>query len=411
MNPRRPAIVVFSSLFPSEARPLAGIFIRERMFRVGTRLPITVVAPRAWFPGQRLLRLLRPQFRPNARAYERQEGVEIYRPRFLSVPGFFKQWDGMLMALGARSILRRLRAEGRCDIIDSHFGYPDGYAGTLLGRWLKVPVTITMRGTEARQAAIPLLRKRLRKALHAATRVFAVAEALKRIAVSMDMAPERVVVIGNGIDTGKFQRVDRKTARAALDLPDDAVVLVSVGGLCERKGFHRVIECLPRLVDAHSEIYYLIVGGASPEGDWTGRLKSMVSERGLDAHVRFLGPVAPAELRIPLSAADIFVLATRNEGWANVFLEAMACGLPVVTTDVGGNREVVRENFLGTVVPFGDQEALTAALDAAIAREWDRDRIVGYARENSWESRVSCLVREFEAIHAAAGRSAQGQCE
>jgi teichuronic acid biosynthesis glycosyltransferase TuaC len=98
----------------------------------------------------------------------------------------------------------------------------------------------------------------------------------------------------------------------------------------------------------------------------------------------------------------VFVLATRNEGWANVFLEAMACGLPVVTTDVGGNAEVVCRPELGLLVPFGDGAALTAALNRALAHEWNRTAILEYARANQWDRRVAQLLRAFEALMQAA---------
>ena len=110
----------------------------------------------------------------------------------------------------------------------------------------------------------------------------------------------------------------------------DAPVLESVGALVERKGFHRVIECLPALRRRFPGLRYLVVGGPGPEGDWGARLRRDVIDLGLQECVVFLGTLAPGELNVPLSAADVFVLATRNEGWANVLLEAMACGLPVV---------------------------------------------------------------------------------
>jgi glycosyltransferase involved in cell wall biosynthesis len=94
----------------------------------------------------------------------------------------------------------------------------------------------------------------------------------------------------------------------------------------------------------------------------------------------------------------VFVLATRNEGWANVFLEAMSCGLPVVTTNVGGNAEVVCRPELGELVPFGDSEALTEALAGALVRQWDRAKIESYARANSWDERVQALVAEFTGL-------------
>ena len=120
---------------------------------------------------------------------------------------------------------------------------------------------------------------------------------------------------------------------------------------------------------------------------------------GLADVVRFLGPLPPERLREPLSAADVFVLATRNEGWANAFLEAMACGLPVVTTDVGGNAEVVCQPELGIVVPFGNTERLFEALRQALVCRWDSAKVVAYARTNTWDRRVAVLVDRFRAIH------------
>jgi len=398
----RPAIVTFCSLFPSRAQPYAGLFIRERMFRVGNALHVTVVAPAPWFPLQRLLRRWRPGFRPGAPLFEQQDGHDVWYPRFVSIPGIMKGLDGFLMALGALPTLRKLKREGRLDIIDAHFGYPDGYAATLLGRWLNVPVTITMRGTEARHARVPSLRRKLVRALSRANRVFSVSESLRQVALSMGVAPERVRVVGNGVDLAKFAPIDRADARRRLGIAVNAPVLISVGGLVERKGFHRVLGCLAELRKSYPDLVYLIVGGASPEGDWSDRLEVLSRRLGLDECVRFLGSLPSAELPIPLSAADVFVLATANEGWANVFLEAMACGLPVVTTDVGGNAEVVCSPALGTIVPAGDAASLAAQIRVALGRAWDRAAIRRYAEQHSWDSRVALLTDEFCALGAHA---------
>lgn len=394
----RPRLLVFSSLFPSSAQPAAGLFIRERMFRVARHLPMVVVAPVPWFPLQGLIRLLRPGYRPMPPLREVQQGIVVWHPRFLSVPGLFRSWDGLLMAFSCLPLLRRLKGDFGFDVIDAHFTYPDGYAATWLGRWLNVPVTITLRGTEVPHARHPGKRRRMLTALARAARVFAVAEALKRHVANLGAAPDKIEVVGNGVDTDVFHPEDRAQARARLSLSPEAKVLVSVGGLVERKGFHRVIGVLPHLVNEFPDLVYLIVGGASPEGDMRAELEEQVARLGLARHVRFLGVVPPEELRWPLSAADVFVLATRNEGWANVFLEAMACGLPVVTTDVGGNREVVRDESLGYIVPFGDQVALREALTAALRRQWDRARIRAYAAENSWDTRITTLVTRFREL-------------
>jgi len=173
--------------------------------------------------------------------------------------------------------------------------------------------------------------------------------------------------------------------------------------LVERKGMHRVIDCLPALIEHHPRLHYLIVGGASPEGDNRGELVAQVARLGLAGRVHFLGALPPDELKTPLSAADVFVLATRNEGWANVFLEAMACGLPVVTTDVGGNAEVVCRAELGSIVPFGDAAALQRALDAALDAQWDRGAILDYARANQWDTRIAQLLRAYAPLLRGGG--------
>jgi teichuronic acid biosynthesis glycosyltransferase TuaC len=128
----------------------------------------------------------------------------------------------------------------------------------------------------------------------------------------------------------------------------------------------------------------------------SARLRAQVETLGLQKQVHFIGTWPPERLKVPLSAADVFVLATSYEGWSNAFLEAMACGLPVVTTRVGGNAEVVSSPALGSLVEFGDRAALTAALDNALSRSWDRQQIIDYARANAWEKRIPQLIEVFE---------------
>lgn len=400
-----PSIVVFSSLFPSEIQPGAGLFIRERMFRVGKQLPLSVVAPTPWFPFQGVLHRFRPHFRPGAPEAEIQQGFTVSYPRFLSIPGLLKRYDGFFMALGAFPVLRRLKNEGRLDLIDAHFAYPDGYAATLIGGWLKVPVTITLRGTETRHIQDPRLAGKVLRALQRATQVFSVSEALRNVVVTAGADASKIEVVGNGVDAARFSPKDREASRRALQLPSSAKVLVTVGGLVPRKGFHRVIDIIPQLLKRWPDLVYLIVGGASAEGNNRKELEDQVAHLGLQNAVRFLGPRPPHELAEILSASDLFVLATSNEGWANVLLEAMGCGLPVVTTDVGGNREVVCHQGLGTVVPFGDPVALAAAITAALENHWDRQVIRAYAATNSWDERVDRLCTHFLRIANTLARS------
>lgn len=396
----KPRILVFSSLFPNKCQPSAGLFIRERMFRVAAHYPLIVVSPKPWFPFQSIIRRIKPGYRPMPDQEEIQDNIHVYFPRFLSFPSLFRALDGLSMAVSSWFLLRKLKREYSFNVIDAHFAYPDGYAATRLGRWFKVPVTITLRGTEVRHSQRGLRRPML-TGLHDATHIFSVANSLKQHVVSMGVSADKIQVVGNGVDTERFYPLRKNEERRKLGIKENSTVLISVGGLVERKGFHRVIECLPELLGKMPDLHYLIVGGASGEGDWTNRLKQQVEKLGLSKNVHFLGIVSPDALNSPLSAADVFVLSTRNEGWANVFLEAMACGLPVVTTRVGGNPEVVCRPELGMLVPFGDQKALQDSLQKAMDMQWDRKSIQNYAIENSWSIRVDILIKAFNEIVAS----------
>ncbi len=398
VDERKSALVVFSSLFPSPANPGAGLFIRERMFRVGRRLPVTVISPQPWFPLQGLIRHFRSNYRPMPPRELVQEGITVFYPRFLSFPGVFRWLDGLSMAVASYALMRQLLREGQAHIIDAHFAYPDGYAATLLGKWLGLPTTITLRGTEPRTAGYWIRGRLQRKAMMRADRVFSVADSLRSLALSVGVSENRTLTVGNGVDVEKFHPIARDEARKTLNLSVELPVLVSVGGLVRRKGFHRVIELMPDLLVNGVTPHLLVVGGPGPEGDWSERLHGLVRKLGLESNVHFLGFQSPEKLKMILSAADVFVLATSNEGWANVFLEAMACGLPVITTDVGGNREVVNDARLGSVVPFGDMEALRAAVQQALECQWDRDFILGYAKANTWDQRVTTLVSHYRTI-------------
>ena len=393
-----PRLLVYSSLFPFPADPNAGVFIRERMFRVAQHFPTVVVSPKAWSPIDWLIRLRRPRFRPVAPRVEVQYGIMVYSPRFFSLPGVFKHWDSTFMALSSYFTMRALHKKFGFNIIDAHFGYPDGHAASLLARWFKVPFTVTMRGSESTYAESPVFRRRIAIALRQAVKVIGVSDSLRRLAVQLGAPEENTLVIGNAVDSVRFQPMDRSQARHRLGLKQAQQVIISVGWLIERKGFHRVIDVLPDLIQRYPNLCYLIVGGPTGADNMEARLHQQVADMGLQKHVQFLGSLRPDDLKWPLSAADVFVLATRREGWANVFLEAMACGLPVVTTDVDGNPEVVCSADLGRIVPFGDKEALQIAVDDALATVWDRAAIRAHAEENSWDNRVSTLKALFDSV-------------
>jgi glycosyltransferase involved in cell wall biosynthesis len=339
--------------------------------------------------------------------FEVSQGFEIHRPWFLCFPGIFKWSDGLFMALCSWPTVRSLARQHGVNIVDAHFGYPDGYAASLLARWLGLPLILTLRGKEERLSRTAV-RRPLCAAIRSATRVVAVSEALRQLAVNVaGIPPQRTIVIGNGVDLAKFHSVDRSKARQAIGVPSDAEILISVGTLVERKGFHRVIACLPALLARHPKLHYLIVGGSGPEGDITGTLKRQVAELGLTGRVSFLGPIPPERLREAYSAADVFVLATSYEGWANVFLEAMACGRPVVAMRAGAVPELL-DDRVGVMAEPGEPRRAAANLAAAIAALYERDldALGSAARQHvvgnhSWNRALQSLMARYQSAISA----------
>lgn len=386
-------ILVLSINFPSSAAPTQGVFVKERLRYLATHCKIKVISPVPWFP---LLRYFKRNSANPVPAFEVIDGFEVWHPRFFYIPLVFKCLDGFFLFLSVLLTVKKIRKFFPFDLIDAHFAYPDGFAGVLLGKLFHVPVSVTLRGTIVPLSLFHIRRSLIQWTLNRATYLFAVAEFLKSIAILIGVPGKTIRVIPNGVDSGTFFPMDRVKARQNLKLPERGKILISVGSLIEHKGYHRIINVLPELLKEFPSLVYVIIGGASSAGDYSAELRQLVMKLGLEQHVWFAGPKYHRELREWLSAADLFCLATKCEGWANVFLEAMACGLPVVATDVGGNREIIVSEEVGYLVPYGDSEGLKGAICKALDKTWDKEGIVSYARQYSWEDAASRIISIYQ---------------
>jgi glycosyltransferase involved in cell wall biosynthesis len=388
-------ILVLSSVFPNPKQLTFGSFVRERVVRMARHCDVVVVAPVPWFP---MNRILRGATRSGIARREVQGNLTVHHPRAFSVPGVLKALDGLFYFLSVLPTVARIRRRFPFEVIDAHFVYPDGMAAWLLGRVFRCPVTVTLRGT-----IVPLSRFRLRRiqitsVLARVGLVFAVSESLKAAAVALGIPAAKIRVIPNGVDTAVFAPRPRAEARTELGLPADGPILLSVGALSPRKGHQRVIEVLPKLLAMYPRLLYVVVGTAGVEGNTGPLLERLIDKLGLRDHVRLAGGRPHEEIARWLAAADAFCLATSNEGRANVILEALACGVPVVTTDVGGNREVINDGTDGFLVPIGDSDALAGALLRALGTLWDHDSISRRGAARTWDRTVEDLVAEFRAL-------------
>jgi glycosyltransferase involved in cell wall biosynthesis len=142
--------------------------------------------------------------------------------------------------------------------------------------------------------------------------------------------------------------------------------------------------------------------GAAPSESYRRQLEQLVARHRLGGHVRIAGPRPHDEMPRWMAAADLFCLATRSEGWCNAITEALACGLPVVTTRVGGNEEIVRDGHDGLLVPFWDAAAFQGALTTALQRPWDRPAISARARAAGWRHTAALVVQAFTDVTTGA---------
>lgn len=388
-------ILVVTSVFPNIKQPTLGIFVKERMFCVARDCELKVVAPVPWFP---FVNYIKRDYRPRVPYLEIQEGIEVYHPRFFSIPKFFKSLDGIFFFFSSIITMLNIRKNFKFDIIDSHFVYPDGFGAVLLGKLFKKPVTVTVRGTLRRLLKSPLLKIQVSYALRKAVKIFSVCEDLRKVVIKAGIPVEKVSVVPNGVDIKKFKPREKMEARRELGLPLDKKIILSIGGLVPRKGFHKVIGVLPKIKEKIPDVIYVIVGGASAEGNNERELKNMVKKLNLQNEVIFAGTQPYGRLCTWLSASDIFCLATTNEGWANVFLEAMACGLPVVTTKVGGNEEVIVSEDYGSFFDGYDSNEMAKKIVTALIKNWDRGKIINYAASNTWDERVKQLINQLNTI-------------
>ncbi len=392
-------VLAFTTLYPSTVRPRHGIFIETRLahFRRRTGTEIRVVAPVPWFPStaQRFGTYALYAGTPRE---EVLDGVRVYHPRYLTVPVVGTYSQPFALAQGAARTIGALVREGfDFDLIDAHYLYPDGVAAAMLAKRFGKPLVLTARGSDVNllmQYRWP--RHLILRAARQADAIVTVSAALKARLVEFGVDPSHVRILRNGVDTDVFRPVPVAVARSALGL-DAGPVFVAVGNLVPEKGHDLAIDAVATIPDA----VLLIVG----DGPKRARLEAHARERGVAHRVHFLPVRAQRDLPTVYSAADALVLASSREGWPNVVLEAMACGTPVVATDVGGVPEIIANPNVGIVVAERSGTALADAMRRLLATRCDREALAGYAARFGWNETAAgqaALCREILAVHGAA---------
>ena len=384
-------LLVVTTLFPNSVQHRHGIFVETRLKKIleTGEVNAVVVAPVPWFPLKSKHFSQYSQY-VDIPSKEHRNGVDIYHPRYLVIPKVGMLITPLFLALAIFLTIFKVRKQGyQFDLIDAHYFYPDGVAVAIASHFLKLPFVISARGSDIN--LIPNYSMPRKMILWAASKAHAsitVSSALKERMVALGAEEKKIHVLRNGVDDALFSPKNYQEMRNNLSL--ESTTLLSVGNLTELKGHDLIIKSLLNLPDCK----LIIVGG----GELDRSLKALVDTLGLSERVRFMGTLKQAELVEVYSSADLLVLASSREGWANVLLEAMACGTPVVATNVGGTPELVKSPEAGVLVEERSTSGLVKAINKALSLKVDRGLTREYAKKFSWDQTIKNQTSLYKRI-------------
>ena len=390
-------VLSLATLYPNAATPRFGTFVARSLEALAARgdWQVTVINPIGVPPiAVGRYRALKASSHDGA-----EHGVSVHRPTFPLVPKLGGRINPALIARTVLPLARRLHAETPFDLVDAQFFYPDGPAAARTAAALGLPLSIKARGADIHYwGARPWARRQMLDAGHQAAGLLAVCGALPDDMAAMSLPRDKITLHYTGLDRDRFRPLQHAQLRKRLGrelriaLPDAVPVLATVGALIPRKGQALVIEALSYLPE---DTVLLLVG----RGEDEAMLRALAKARGVAERVHFLGSLDHDLVPLVLSAADAMVLPSASEGLANAWIEALACGTPLVITDAGGAREVVTAPEAGRIVAR-DPLAIADGVRSLLADPPLREKVAALADRFSWRANAEALARYYEDLLA-----------
>lgn len=390
MTARR--LLSIATLYPNRHTPRFGTFVARSLEALAAQAgwEVTVINPIGLPP----LRLGRYRQLAGALADGIEHGVEVHRPSFPIVPGLSGPINPALISHAILPLARRLHAENPFDLMDAQFFYPDGPAAARIAKALDLPLAIKARGADiSHWGAKPYARRQMIAAAAQASTLLSVSEALAQDMTAIGLPREKIAIHYTGLDRTRFHPRDRETCRAEIaerfGIAPDGALLATVGALIPRKGQALVIEALADLPGAR-----LALVGTGADQDALGAL---VRRLGLADRVYVLGALDHDSIALLLCAADAMVLPSESEGLANAWVEALACGCPLVISDAGGAREILRDASAGLIAERNPQ-AIAEAVRAVLAASLSPEAVARNAAQFNWRTHAEKLAEYYDSV-------------
>jgi teichuronic acid biosynthesis glycosyltransferase TuaC len=382
-------ILTLSTLFPNAAQPNFGIFVERQTAGLAARdgVDVTVINP-IGLPPWPLSASARYMDLIALPLHEQWRGLNVYRPRFTLIPKFGGPYNPTMIARAILPLVRRLHAQQPFDLIDAEFFYPDGPAAMRIAKSLRIPFTVKARGADihhwgtAKGCAHQAL-----EAADKASGLLAVSAALKSDMAALGMDSGKIMVHYTGLDQSRFAPRDRATEKAKLGIIGPAILCV--GALIPRKNQSLLIEALTRL----PSVTLMLAGQGPSESEY----RLMAVKFGVQDRVRFMGSVPHDELPALFAAADVMALVSQSEGLANAWVEALACGTPVVASNVGGAPELIRNPSAGRIIDI-NLDAIVAAISELLDNPIPPKDVAASVAHFSWAKNAEDLEAYFHKI-------------